>query len=183
MARFAQYALAASEEALEDAGWRPTAVDQLEATGICLGSGIGNFDEIYDTVVAYEKGGYRKVSPLFVPKLLINLGAGHISMKYGFMGPNHAATTACTTGAHSIGDAARFIACGDADVMLAGGAESCIHPLAVGGFARARSLATSFNDSPEKSSRPFDANREGFVVGEGAAIVILEVYSHLEPSQ
>ncbi|KAL4917496.1 thiolase-like protein [Aspergillus aurantiobrunneus] len=178
MARFAQYALAASEEALEDAGWKPTAVDQLEETGICLGSGIGNFDEIYDTAVAYEKGGYRKVSPLFVPKLLINLGAGHISMKYGFMGPNHAATTACTTGAHSIGDAGRFIACGDADVMLAGGAESCIHPLAVGGFARARSLATGFNDRSEKSSRPFDADREGFVVGEGAAMVILEELEH-----
>ncbi|KAL2814070.1 thiolase-like protein [Aspergillus cavernicola] len=178
MARFAQYALAASEEALEDAGWKPTGVEQLEETGVCLGSGIGNFDEIYDTVVAYEKGGYRKVSPLFVPKLLINLGAGHISMKYGFMGPNHAATTACTTGAHSIGDAARFIACGDADVMLAGGAESCIHPLAVGGFARARSLATGFNDSPEKASRPFDADREGFVVGEGAAVLILEELEH-----
>ncbi|KAE8400383.1 3-oxoacyl-synthase [Aspergillus pseudonomiae] len=178
MARFAQYALAASEEALEDACWKPTSFEQRESTGICLGSGIGNFDEIYDTVVAYEKGGYRKVSPLFVPKLLINLGAGHISMKYGLMGPNHAATTACTTGAHSIGDAARFIACGDANVMLAGGAESCIHPLAVGGFARARSLATSYNDDPEKASRPFDADREGFVVGEGAAIVILEELEH-----
>ncbi|KAL4964678.1 putative beta-ketoacyl synthase (Cem1) [Aspergillus stella-maris] len=178
MAKFAQYALAASEEALEDAGWKPTAEDQRESTGVCLGSGIGNFDEIYDTVVAYEKGGYRKVSPLFVPKLLINLGAGHISMKYGFMGPNHAATTACTTGAHSIGDAARFVACGDADVMLAGGAESCVHPLAVGGFARARSLATSFNENPEKASRPFDADREGFVVGEGAAMVVLEELEH-----
>ncbi|PYH47761.1 putative beta-ketoacyl synthase (Cem1) [Aspergillus saccharolyticus JOP 1030-1] len=178
MARFAQYAMAASEEALEDAGWKPTTFEQREATGICLGSGIGNFDEIYDTVVTYEKGGYRKVSPLFVPKLLINLGAGHISMRYGLMGPNHAATTACTTGAHSIGDAARFIACGDADVMLAGGAESCIHPLAVGGFARARSLATSYNDNPKKASRPFDADREGFVVGEGAAMVVLEELEH-----
>ncbi|PLB50450.1 3-oxoacyl-synthase [Aspergillus steynii IBT 23096] len=178
MARFAQYALVASQEALEDAGWMPATFEQKETTGICLGSGIGNFDEIYDTVTAYEKGGYKKVSPLFVPKLLINLGAGHISMRYGFMGPNHAATTACTTGAHSIGDAARFIACGDADVMVAGGAESCIHPLAIGGFARARSLATSYNDVPEKASRPFDADREGFVVGEGAAMVILEELEH-----
>lgn len=178
MARFAQYAMAASEEALEDACWKPTSFEEREATGICLGSGIGNFDEIYDTVVAYDKGGYRKVSPLFVPKLLINLGAGHLSMRYGFMGPNHAVTTACTTGAHSIGDAARFITCGDADVMLAGGAESCIHPLAIGGFARARSLATDFNDAPEKASRPFDADRKGFVVGEGAAMLVLEELEH-----
>ncbi|KAJ5195257.1 mitochondrial beta-keto-acyl synthase [Penicillium cinerascens] len=178
MATFAQYAMAATEEALGDAGWKPEPFEQREATGVCLGSGIGNFEEIYDTVVAYEKGGYKKVNPLFVPKLLINLGAGHISMKYGFMGPNHAATTACTTGAHSIGDAARFIACGDADVMVAGGAESCIHPLAIGGFARARSLATDFNDSPEKASRPFDADRRGFVVGEGAAVIILEELEH-----
>ncbi|KAJ5662655.1 Thiolase-like subgroup [Penicillium macrosclerotiorum] len=178
MAQFAQYAMAATEEALQDAGWKPELFEQREATGVCLGSGIGNFDEIYNTVVAYEKGGYKKVNPLFVPKLLINLGAGHISMKYGFMGPNHAATTACTTGAHSIGDAARFIACGDADVMVAGGAESCIHPLAIGGFARARSLATDFNDTPEKASRPFDADRAGFVVGEGAAVLILEELEH-----
>ncbi|BCR92403.1 putative beta-ketoacyl synthase (Cem1) [Aspergillus chevalieri] len=180
MARFAQYAMAATEEALEDAGWRPRTedVEEREMTGICLGSGIGNFDEIYDTVVAYDKGGYRKVSPLFVPRILINLGAGHISMKFGFMGPNHAATTACTTGAHSIGDAARFIACGDANVMVAGGAESCIHPLAIGGFARARSLATDYNDTPEKASRPFDADRNGFVVGEGAAMVVLEELEH-----
>ncbi|BDD55725.1 Mitochondrial beta-keto-acyl synthase [Monascus purpureus] len=178
MARFAQYAMAATEEAIEGAGWRPNAPEEREATGICLGSGIGNFDEIYDTVLAYDKGGYRKVSPLFVPRLLINLGAGHISMKYGFMGPNHAVTTACTTGAHSIGDAARFIAYGDADVMVAGGAESCIHPLAIGGFARARSLATGFNDKPDKASRPFDADRQGFVVGEGAAVMILEELEH-----
>ncbi|KAJ5476174.1 hypothetical protein N7475_001903 [Penicillium sp. IBT 31633x] len=178
MALFAQYAMAATEEALQDAGWKPEPFEQREATGVCLGSGIGNFDEIYNTVIAYDKGGYKKVNPLFVPKLLINLGAGHISMKYGFMGPNHSATTACTTGAHSIGDAARFIACGDADVMVAGGAESCIHPLAIGGFARARSLASTFNDTPERASRPFDADRAGFVVGEGAAVLILEELEH-----
>ncbi|KAJ6149764.1 hypothetical protein N7471_000963 [Penicillium samsonianum] len=178
MAKFAQYAMVAAEEALQDADWKPEPFEQREATGVCLGSGIGNFDEIYNTVVAYEKGGYKKINPLFVPKLLINLGAGHISMKYGFMGPTHSATTACTTGAHSIGDAARFIACGDADVMVAGGAESCIHPLAIGGFARARSLATGFNDTPEKASRPFDADRAGFVVGEGAAVMVLEELEH-----
>ncbi|PGH13245.1 beta-ketoacyl-acyl-carrier-protein synthase II [Helicocarpus griseus UAMH5409] len=177
-AKFTQYALAATEEALEDAGWKPTSHEQKEMTGVCLGSGIGNFDEIYDTSLTYDNGGYRKISPLFVPKLLINLGAGHISMKYGFAGPNHAATTACTTGAHSIGDASRFIACGDADVMIAGGAESCIHPLVLGGFSRCRSLATSYNDSPEKASRPFDRDREGFIVGEGAAVVVLEELEH-----
>ncbi|EEH22531.2 beta-ketoacyl-acyl-carrier-protein synthase II [Paracoccidioides brasiliensis Pb03] len=177
-AKFTQYALAAVEEALENAGWKPTTREEREMTGVCLGSGIGNFDEIYDTSLAYDKGGYRKISPLFVPKLLINLGAGHISMKYGFSGPNHAATTACTTGAHSIGDASRFIACGDANVMIAGGAESCIHPLVIGGFSRCRSLATSYNDSPEKASRPFDRDREGFVVGEGAAVIVLEALEH-----
>ncbi|KAF2846456.1 3-oxoacyl-synthase-like protein [Plenodomus tracheiphilus IPT5] len=178
MARFTQYAMVASEEALKDAGWSPTKEADLEATGVCIGSGIGSLDDIYNTTVAYEKGGYRKVSPLFVPRLLINLAAGHVSMRYGFRGPNHAATTACTTGAHSIGDAARFIQFGDADVMIAGGAESCIHPLAISGFARARSLATEYNDRPNKSSRPFDKNRDGFVIGEGAGVVILEELEH-----
>ncbi|WEW57802.1 Mitochondrial beta-keto-acyl synthase [Emydomyces testavorans] len=153
-ALFAQYALAAAEEALNDADWKPEAQEAKEMTGVCLGSGIGNFEEIYNASVAYDKGLNSKT------------------------GPNHAATTACTTGAHSIGDAARFIAHGDADVMVAGGGESCIHPLAIGGFARCRSLATGFNDRPEKSSRPFDRDRQGFVVGEGAAVVVLEELEH-----
>ncbi|KAL1991223.1 hypothetical protein VTN49DRAFT_5727 [Thermomyces lanuginosus] len=178
MAKFSQYAMAAAEEALEDAEWKPTAPEQREETGVCLGSGIGNLDELYDSSLGFEQKGYRKISPLFVPKLLINLGAGHISMKYGFTGPNHAVTTACTTGAHSIGDAARFIACGDANVMVAGGGESCIHPLAMAGFARARSLATGYNDAPSKASRPFDADRQGFVIGEGAAVLVLEELEH-----
>lgn len=177
-AQFTQYAVAAADEALRDANWLPTSHEQREATGVCLGSGIGNFEEIYDTVVAHSTSGYRKVPPLFIPRLLTNLGAGYISMRYGFTGPNHAVTTACTTGAHSLGDASRFIACGDADVMVAGGAESCIHPLAIGGFARLRSLATAFNDSPKKASRPFDAHRQGFVIGEGAAVVVLEELEH-----
>lgn len=178
MARFAQYAMVASEEALNDAGWSPSKEEDLEVTGVYMGSGIGSLDDVYDTTVAYEKGGYRKVSPLFVPRLLINLAAGHVSMRYGFKGPNHAATTACTTGAHSIGDASRLIQFGDADVMIAGGSESCIHPLAVSGFARARSLATQWNDRPAESSRPFDRDRDGFVIGEGAGVVVLEELEH-----
>ncbi|KKY23564.1 putative beta-ketoacyl synthase [Phaeomoniella chlamydospora] len=178
MSRFAHYGIAATEQALMDAGWKPTEEADLEATGVCLGSGIGNLEEMYNTSNAFENSGYKKVSPLFVPKLLINLGAGHVSMKYGFRGPNHAVTTACTTGAHSIGDASRFIACGDADVMVAGGAESCIHPLAIAGFARSRSLATAFNDTPELASRPFDEDRQGFIMGEGAAVLVLEELEH-----
>ena len=148
-------------------------------TGVCLGSGIGNLQDLYDTSIAYAQDqNYHKIHPLFVPRLLINLGAGHISMRYGLQGPNHAVTTACTTGAHSVGDAARFIKAGDADVMIAGGSESCIHPLAIGGFARSRSLATDFNDTPATASRPFDKSRAGFVIGEGAACVVLEELEH-----
>jgi 3-oxoacyl-[acyl-carrier-protein] synthase II len=175
MALFAQYAIAAADEALNDAGWHPTSQEDLEATGVTIGSGIGNLDEAYNTSVAYHTSGYRKVSPLFVPKLLINLAAGHVSIRHGFKGPNHAATTACTTGLHAIGDASRLIVFGDADVMVAGGAESCIHPLAIAGFARARSLATDWNDDPVAASRPFDRDRAGFVIGEGAGVVVLEV--------
>lgn len=175
MALFAQYAIAAAQEALNDAEWHPSTQHDLEATGVTIGSGIGNLDEAYNTSVAFHNGGYKKISPLFVPKLLINLAAGHISIRHGFRGPNHAATTACTTGIHAIGDASRLIAFGDADVMVAGGAESCIHPLAIAGFARARSLATGWNENPTASSRPFDRDRAGFVIGEGAGVVVLEV--------
>jgi 3-oxoacyl-[acyl-carrier-protein] synthase II len=178
MSLFAQYAVAASKMALDDAGWKPTKQEDLEMTGVCLGSGIGNLDDIYDTSLTFEQHGYRKVSPLFVPKILINMAAGHIAMQHGFQGPNHAATTACTTGAHSIGDASRFIAFGDADVMIAGGAEACIHPLTLAGFGRSRSLSTSHNNAPADSCRPFDKGRDGFVVGEGAAVLVLEELEH-----
>ncbi|MCJ1426768.1 Mitochondrial beta-keto-acyl synthase, partial [Sticta canariensis] len=176
--KYLQYAIAASHEALKDSGWQPVSELEKEMTGVCLGSGIGSFEEVYNTSLAFAKGGAKKVSPLFVPKLLINLAAGHISMKYGFKGPSHAVATACTTGAHSVGDASRFIAFGDADVMLAGGAESCIHPLAFTGFERSRSLTTAFNDNPEQASRPFDEARSGFVIGEGAAVLVLEALPH-----
>ncbi|KAL1843810.1 hypothetical protein VTJ49DRAFT_7520 [Mycothermus thermophilus] len=155
MSTFAQYAVAAAKMALHDAGWEPSRPEDQEMTG-----------------------GYKKVSPLFVPKILINLAAGYIAMRHGLRGPNHAATTACTTGAHSIGDAARFIAFGDADVMVAGGAESCLHPLTFAGFGRSRSLSTAFNDDPPASCRPFDADRDGFVVAEGAAVMVLEELEH-----
>ena len=178
-ALFVQYGLAASAEALEDAGLDDGKSLDLDMTGVCLGSGIGNLSDLYETSVAYNAAkNYRKIHPLFVPRILINLGAGHISMRYGFRGPNHTATTACTTGAHSVGDGMRFIQLGDADIMLAGGAESCIHPVAIGGFARSRSLATDFNESPAQSSRPFDRDRAGFVIGEGAAVLVLEELEH-----
>ncbi|KAI0118898.1 3-oxoacyl--synthase [Nemania sp. FL0031] len=178
MSTFSHYAIAATEMALQDAEWKPKEEADLQETGVCLGSGIGNLEELYRTSLAFENGGYKKVSPLFVPQILINLAAGHISMKYGFQGPNHSATTACTTGAHSIGDASRFIACGDADVMVAGGAESCIHPLTFAGFGRSRSLSTAFNADPASSCRPFDRQRNGFVVAEGAAVMVLEELEH-----
>lgn len=178
MAKYTQYAIAATHEALQDAGWTPTNRADLEATGVCLGSGIGNLEELYDTSVAFHNGGYKKLAPLFVPKLLINMAAGHISMKYGFQGPNHTVTTACTTGAHAVGDAGRFIAVGDADVMIAGGSESCIHPLAIAGFSRSRSLSANSTHAPHLASRPFDVSRSGFVIAEGCAVLVLEELEH-----
>ncbi|KAI8343600.1 putative beta-ketoacyl synthase [Chlamydoabsidia padenii] len=178
MATFTQYAIAAARQALQDADWAPESITEKERTGVCIGSGMGSFEDIVSTSLSFTSGGPRKVSPMFVPRILINMAAGHLTMKYGFQGPNHAVSTACTTGAHSIGDAMRFIQYGDADVMVAGGTEAAIHPLAVAGFARAKSLATGFETKPTEASRPFDQDRAGFVMGEGAGMVVLEEYDH-----
>lgn len=175
---FAQYAICAAKQALEDAQWNPTSEPDLQASGVAIGSGIGGFDAAYSNAIAYHTGGYRKVSPMFVPNLLANMAAGHVSIATGFRGPNHAASTACTTGLHAIGDAVNMIRCNMAKVMLAGSTEACIHPLAVAGFARARSLATKYNEKPHEASRPFDAKRDGFVIGEGAAVLVLESAEH-----
>jgi 3-oxoacyl-[acyl-carrier-protein] synthase II len=175
---FIVYAIDAAGQALEDAGLTEMDEDLKERTGVSIGSGIGGLPGIEsESLVLAEKGAGR-VSPHFVHGRLINLTSGQVSIKYGLMGPNHSVVTACSTGAHSIGDAARMIKDGDADIMLAGGAESTINPLGVAGFAQARALNTAYNDRPEQASRPYDKNREGFVMGEGAGVVVLEEYEH-----
>ncbi|ORY02914.1 3-oxoacyl-synth [Basidiobolus meristosporus CBS 931.73] len=178
MADFTQYALCAAQQALEDAGWLPDNEEDRIRTGVCVGSGIGSVEDIASTANTYYNQGYRRVSPMFIPRILVNMAAGHLTLKYGLKGPNHAASTACTTGAHSIGDAMRFIQFGDADVMVAGGSEASITPLSIAGFARAKSLSTAFNQDPTAASRPFDKGRDGFVIGEGSGIVVLEELEH-----
>lgn len=175
---FITYGLAAAQEALEDAGWTPEDEESLNRTGVLVGSGIGGLDEIHKTSTILNEKGPRRVSPFFVPAALINLTSGHISIRYGFKGPNHSVVTACATGTHAIGDAARLIALDDADVMVAGGAEGAVCRLGVAGFAAARALSTGYNDRPQEASRPWDQDRDGFVIGEGAGIVILEEYEH-----
>ncbi|MDG6094095.1 beta-ketoacyl-ACP synthase II [Acetobacter sp. AN02] len=178
MDRFIHLGLIAAEEAVEDSGWKPQNEEDRCATGVMIGSGIGGLQTIYETSVAVHEGRARRVSPFFIPSALINLVSGHVSIKYGFKGPNHAVVTACATGVHAIGDAARIIMLGDADVMVAGGAEATVCALGIAGFSAARALSTGFNDTPEKASRPWSRDRDGFVMGEGAGVVVLEEYEH-----
>ncbi len=178
MDRFIQFALAAVGEAVEDSGWTPESEDDRCATGVMIGSGIGGMETIYDASIQVHEGRAKRLSPFFIPSALINLASGQASIKYGFKGPNHSVVTACATGVHAIGDAARLIALGDADVMVAGGAEAAVNPLGIAGFCASRALSTGFNDTPEKASRPWDADRDGFVMGEGAGILVLEEWEH-----
>src|SRR3954454_7956162 len=175
---FIVYAMTAATQALQDAAWKPQTADEQNATGVLIGSGIGGIGGIYDaSITLYEKGP-RGGAPFFIPGPLIQLAAGYVSIEHGLKGPNHAVVTACSTGAHAIGDAARLIAYGDAEVMLAGGTESPINRLSLAGFAACRALSTNFNDEPQRASRPYDRDRDGFVMGEGAGVVVLEEHAH-----
>ena len=175
---FILYAMAAADEAIADAGWTPQDYEDKIRTGVLIGSGIGGLKAIADTAVELHLKGPRKVSPFFIPSALINLASGQVSIKYGFKGPNHAVVTACATGAHAIGDSMRLIQWGDADVMVAGGAEASICRIGYAGFIACRAMSTEFNDTPTRASRPYDKDRDGFVMGEGAGIVVLEEYEH-----
>ena len=177
---FILYAIAAADEAVKDSGWQPGEDDTegRERTGVMIGSGIGGLATIERTSIEMHEKGPRRVSPFFIPSALVNLASGQISIRYGFKGPNHAVVTACATGAHAIGDATRLIKYGDADVMIAGGAEAAICPVGMAGFIAARAMSTGFNDTPEKARRPYDKDRDGFVMGEGAGVLVLEEYEH-----
>lgn len=178
MDRFIQFALVAAAEAVEDSGWVPESEDDRNATGVMIGSGIGGLPTIAENAQLVASGKGRRLSPFFIPSALINLASGHVSIRYGFKGPNHAVVTACATGVHALGDAARLIALGDADVMVAGGTEAAICDIGMAGFCAARALSTGFNDTPTEASRPWDEGRDGFVMGEGAGVVVLEEYEH-----
>ena len=175
---FIVYAMVAADQAFEDSGWKPETYEDQIASGVMIGSGIGGLQGIEEAAMTLRERGPRKISPFFIPGRLINLASGHVSIRHGLKGPNHAVVTACSTGAHAIGDASRLIGLGDADVMAAGGAESAVCRLAMAGFAACRALSTNFNDRPEAASRPYDRDRDGFVIGEGAGVVILEEREH-----
>lgn len=176
--RFIQLGIIAAIEAVQDSNWVAKTVDQQERTGVMIGSGIGGLQTIVETAELMNARGPRKISPFFIPAALINLISGHVSIKYGFKGPNHSVVTACSTGAHAIGDAARMISIDDADIMVAGGAEAAVCRLGMAGFAAARALSGKYNETPEIASRPWDTGRDGFVMGEGAGVVVLEEYEH-----
>lgn len=178
VARFIGYALCAADEALKDAKWAPTEQEQKERTGVSIGGGIGSITDVLEAAQLICEKRLRRLSPFFIPRILINMASGHVSMKYGFQGPNHAAVTACATGAHSIGDAARMIQFGDSNVMVAGGTESSIDALSIAGFCRSRALTTKHNSIPLEASRPFDCDRDGFVIGEGSGVLVLEELEH-----
>ncbi len=175
---FILYGMAAADEAVRDAGWMPEDEESRLRTGVMIGSGIGGLGSIANTAIELHEKGPRRVSPFFIPSALINLASGQVSIRYGFKGPNHSVVTACATGAHAIGDAARLIKYGDADVMVAGGAEASVVPVGIAGFIACRAMSTSFNETPEKASRPYDKDRDGFVMGEGAGVVVLEELEH-----
>ena len=175
---FILFAMCAARQALDDAGWRPTNYDEQTTTGVLIGSGIGGIEGIADAAIQLHERGPRRVSPFFIPGRIINLASGFVSIAFGLKGPNHAVVTACSTGAHAIGDAARMVALGDADVMVAGGAESPVNRISLAGFSALRALSTSFNDDPTRASRPYDKDRDGFVMGEGAGVVVLEALDH-----
>ncbi|WP_395670816.1 beta-ketoacyl-ACP synthase II [Phenylobacterium sp.] len=177
---FILYAIAAADEAVKDSGWAPGEDDNegRERTGVMIGSGIGGLGAIANTAIELHEKGPRRISPFFIPSALINLASGQVSIRHGFKGPNHSVVTACATGAHAIGDAARIIRYGDADVMVAGGAEGSVVPVGIAGFIACRAMSTSFNDDPQKASRPYDKDRDGFVMGEGAGVLVLEEYEH-----
>jgi len=175
---FILYGVAAADQAVADANWTPESEEDRLRTGVMIGSGIGGLSSIADTAVLLKERGPRRVSPFFIPGSLINLISGQVSIRYGFKGPNHSVVTACSTGAHAIGDASRLIMLGDADVMLAGGAESPICEIGIAGFNACKALSTAYRDDPQRASRPYDADRDGFVMGEGAGVVVLEEYEH-----
>ncbi|MGB6284342.1 MAG: beta-ketoacyl-ACP synthase II [Xanthobacteraceae bacterium] len=177
---FIIFAMAAAAQALNDAGWHPRQYEDQIASGVLIGSGIGGVEGIAETALVLRDRGPRRVSPFFIPGRLINLASGYVSIAHSLKGPNHAVVTACSTGAHAIGDAGRLIALGDADVMLAGGTESPVNRISLAGFAACRALSTGFNDTPERASRPYDRDRDGFVMGEGAGAVVLEEYEHAQ---